>query len=135
MPYKISAPVKTELQIDISGEIFTVDASVSEFQGEYRKSKVDMLESFKRLKTTVDAQKAQEELGNFVIKLLESVFGKEQSVRILEIYKNDYTYMLACLLPWLKDELEPMINKLSEQKREAYKNYAKYGKQKRRWFK
>ena len=135
MPYKISAPVKTELQIDISGEIFTVDASVSEFQGEYRKSKVDMLESFKRLKTTVDAQKAQEELGNFVIKLLESVFGKEQSTRILEIYKNDYTYMLACLLPWLKDELEPMINKLSEQKREAYKNYAKYGKQKRRWFK
>ena len=135
MPYKVSGPVKTDLQIDINGEIFTVDASVGEFQGEYRKAKVDMLESFKRLKTTVDAQKAQEELGNFVIKLLESVFGKEQSTRILGIYKNDYTYMLACLLPWLKDELEPMINKLSEQKREAYKNYAKYGKQKRRWFK
>ena len=135
MPYKINAPIQTNLQIEINGEIFTVDAGVGNFQGTYRQAKIELLESFKRLQKTINAEKAQAELGTFMIALLKSVFGDVQTDRILDIYKEDYTYMLACLLPWFNDELEPMLNKMTEEKRETYKNYAKYGKKKRRWFK
>ena len=135
MIYEVNGPIQTKQQIEINGEVFTVDAGVGNFRGEYRKAKVDLLESFKRLQKTINAEKAQAELGTFMIALLKSVFGDTQADRILDIYKEDYVYMLACLLPWFNDILEPMLNKMTEEKRETYKNYAKYGKHKRRWFK
>lgn len=84
--------------------------------------------------TTPDAYGDKlKELGNIVIDLLETVFGKEDTKTILEFYDSRYIEMCQELKPFIMDVVIPQVRKIAQSnKKQALKSYVR--KQRRSLF-
>ncbi len=75
--------------------------------------------------TTPDAYGDKlKELGNIVIDLLETVFGKEDTKTILEFYDSRYIEMCQELKPFIMDVVIPQVRKIAQNnKKQVLKSY------------
>ena len=75
--------------------------------------------------TTQDAYGDKlKELGNIVIDLLETVFGKEDTKTILEFYDSRYIEMCQELTPFIMDVVIPQVRKIAQSnKKQVLKSY------------
>lgn len=81
----------------------------------------------------VKEDNALEVLGNTVVDILESVFGKEDAKTILEFYNNRYVEMCQEVMPFITGVVIPEVRKIAQ----ANKNQvlAQYNRKQRRAFK
>lgn len=72
-------------------------------------------------------------LGNTVVDILESVFGKEDAKTILEFYDNRYVEMCQEVMPFVTGVVIPEVRKIAKTNKNQV--LAQYNRKQRRAFK
>ena len=108
--------IEKDLEIVTAGgeEIATFHVSISMREMETRVAKAYEAMSIARaeLQKKPDAVEAY---GKAVIAFMQTIFGDEQTAKLLEIYESDYTQMLLDVVPFIQDEIMPALKAVSDQ--------------------
>lgn len=71
-------------------------------------------------------------LGTATVDLIESVFGEEDTEKILKFYENDYTEMSVEVIPFITQVVMPKLNEMVKQNKQII--LSKYNRKTRRRF-
>lgn len=130
MAYKLQKrEIKT--QIDLDGEIIDVVINPIKMANQFMDAYTRLCQVQSRMRTldrlTSKTNPTPEEVternavltdyGEVIMEVLVIVFGQETTAKIVEFHQNDYTIMLADLLPFIHDEILPAV--------QDYSNYVK----------
>lgn len=84
---------------------------------QYRNLQLELLESQKE-GNDVDPSK----VGNLVIKLFSTIFGADNTDKIVNFYKNRFEFMALDLYPYIQDEIIPKCQAMTK---EVMRNHRK----------
>lgn len=109
---KISNPDGKELIIDVE---LSLDTQLREFESKYRN--IEIINSHINAGTATYSQ-----LGQGVIDLMEVVFGKLNTQKLISFYTGNYIEMIQDIMPFITDVVKPEFDK---QKQESIKQAKK----------
>lgn len=109
---KISNPDGKELIIDVE---LSLDTQLREFESKYRN--IEIINSHINAGTATYSQ-----LGQGVIDLMEVVFGKLNTQKLISFYTGNYIEMIQDIMPFITDVVKPEFDK---QKQESIKRAKK----------
>lgn len=109
---KISNPDGKELIIDVE---LSLDTQLREFESKFRN--IEIINSHINAGTATYSQ-----LGQGVIDLMEVVFGKLNTQKLISFYTGNYIEMIQDIMPFITDVVKPEFDK---QKQESIKRAKK----------
>lgn len=78
-----------------------------------------------KLKQQKDFDKAYYDYGAALVKLFEMCFGKENTEEIVTFYENRYTEMSVEIVPYITQEIIPLVGEAIKQKKANLKKAGK----------
>lgn len=128
MAYQVqrSAKIEEELELltedgDVAEVIYVrLDAGAIAKQVSEKYADLLKLQSgLSTLRAGEDKRKALEELGNGVVLLFETIFGEENTRKILLHYRHDYVDMCRSLMPFITDTIIPKVRREAQKSRKV----------------
>ena len=128
MAYQVQRSAKIEEELELlteDGDVAEVihvrlDAGLIASQLSERYADLLKLHSdLSSIRAGEDKKKALEELGRGVVLLFETVFGEENTRKILLHYRHDYVDMCRYLMPFITDVIIPKVRKEAQKSRKA----------------
>ena len=92
---------------------FEVDCDPDTRLIEYNKAKNRIIAAERLIHTEPDV-KSYEQYGRAVVDMIGVFFGDEAPAEILKFFEGNYTEMILEVLPFITDEVEPLMRKASE---------------------
>lgn len=134
MAYQIrrSNRVVEDLELcDSNGKVvdtIRVDLDIDSISGRFRAQYAKLISAERQItavrKNSVNAENAQqifETYGTALINLLDSIFGVEDTQKILVFYENNYIEMSIQIFPFVHEVIIPQIEKSVNQSKEQLK--------------
>lgn len=128
----MSYQVKRSAKVEEDLELLSADGKVSEtihvkldadaVAVKASKNYTDLLNLQSRLARQDDKEdKAQllGEIGKAVVILFKTIFGEEDTDRILRFYENDYIDMCRTIMPFITDVVIPEVRKEAQKSRKS----------------
>lgn len=85
-----------------------------------------------RITASGDKSQLYEKLGYAVVELFKTVFGEEDTMRIVAFYTGNYMEMCRNVLPFITSVIIPKVRKISQDNRKAVMQ--SYNRKQRRLF-
>lgn len=70
--------------------------------------------------------------GNAAVEMFKVVFGEENTLEILEFYKDNYIEMVSELMPFIVDVAAPAVQQAVDAKKQQLANNYKFSRKERR---
>ena len=128
MAYKVKRSAKVEEELELTSadgkttELIKVQLDASAVAEKVSRNYAELLRIQAKL-TGKDNQedKAQlfEELGNAAVVLFQTIFGEENTERIIRFYEKDYIDMCRTIMPFIRDVVVPQVRSEAQKSRKV----------------
>lgn len=120
--------------ISIDLDVDTVARQISKDHIELVKAGTELQEINKKIKDQENPklQEMMEKYGNAVIKLFNTVFGEENTTKIVKFYENRYVEMSLEVTPFVVNVILPRVREVAQSARKEVLD--KYNRKERRKF-
>jgi len=132
--YELKRAKKIEEQVKLGEKELTVLLSVDEIIKEFNIRYNSVLKAEQEIKKYKDNSEdisqisnAMEEYEKSILKLLELIFGKENTEEILKYYENNFIEMMYAIIPFISNVIVPNLTQYMDEER---KNFSKKYKSK-----
>lgn len=128
----MSYQVKRSAKVVEDLELLSADGTVSEVihvrldadavAGRVSKDYTDLLKLQSRLNSlgeTEDKAKLLEEIGKAVVTLFRTIFGEEDTEKIIAFYEKDFIDMCRTIMPFITDVVIPEVRKEAQRSRKS----------------
>jgi hypothetical protein len=121
--YELKRSNKITEQIKLGDEIIDVNVDIDEIAQKFKAAYVELAQAETALNTaktgeTETTTNALETYGKALITLLQTVFGEDTTVKILEFYENRYIELSYEILPFIVNVILPAINNAATERKE-----------------
>jgi hypothetical protein len=108
--------VVEDLELDDNGKKLTihVDMGVDAILQRYTQAARVLSAAQQEVRKAPDDETKVEKLGEAILKLFETIFGTDQTNKILEFYDGAYLEMLTDIAPFINDVVAPKITEAQQ---------------------
>lgn len=120
MAYQVKRSAKVEEELELlsadgkKSEMIHVRLDASAVAEKVTKNYTELLNIQSKIARTGDKEdkaKLLEEIGNVAVVLFQTIFGVEDTDRIIRFYEDDYVDMCRTIMPFIRDVIVPEIRK------------------------
>lgn len=108
--------------------VVDVEINVDQTAGKINKAKELLAMAQGALQKNPESPELMEAYGKAVVSLFNSIFGEEDTEKIIAFYDGNYSEMLIDIFPFLYNEIIPKINEASAERKEQLLQAAKLAK-------
>lgn len=135
MAYQVKRSAKVEEELELisadgkTTELIKVQLNASAVAEKVSKHYAELLSIQAKLtgkNNQEDKMQLFEEMGNTVVVLFRTIFGEEDTERIIQFYENDYIDMCSTIMPFIKDVVIPKVrSEAQKSKRTKMQSYSR----------
>ncbi len=128
MAYQVKRSARVEETLELlsadgkTSEVIRVNLDAGAVAERISKNYIELLNlqsKMARWGNEEDKSRLYEEIGNAVVVLFQSIFGEDDTERIVSFYENDYLDMCRTIMPFITEVVLPKVRKESQKYRKA----------------
>lgn len=120
---KRQARIEEELElVNKDGSIYRTlktDLTVDAIAKEFRQLQLDLVRAQQQTVESDDLTDKRKQVGDAFIKLLQLIFGEEDTVTILTFYEHNYIEMVQEITPFIAECISPAIMQAVKERRQT----------------